>query len=101
MKPLLTRVLATSNRLAPTLVRVGAGVAMFPHGAQKALGWFGGYGFAGTIDGLGKVMGIPPIFAVLAIVAEFLGSLGLITGTLTRVSAFGVALYDGGGRGDG
>ncbi len=91
MNPLLTRVLATSNRITPTLIRVGAGVAMFPHGAQKALGWFGGYGFSGTIDGIGKSMGIPPIFAVLAIAAEFLGALGLITGTLTRVSAFGVA----------
>ena len=91
MNPLLAQVIATSNRITPTLIRVGAGVAMFPHGAQKALGWFGGYGFSGTIDGLGKSMGIPPIFAVLAIAAEFLGALGLITGTLTRVSAFGVA----------
>ena len=92
MNPLITRVLATSNRLAPTLVRVGAGVAMFPHGAQKALGWFGGYGFSGTVEELGKNFGIPAVFAVLAIAAEFLGALGLITGFLTRVSAFGVAV---------
>ena len=91
MNPFLTRVLATSNRITPTLIRVGAGVVMFPHGAQKALGWFGGNGFSATVDGLGKGLGVPPIFAVLAIAAEFLGALGLITGTLTRVSAFGVA----------
>jgi putative oxidoreductase len=49
MNPIVTRLLATSSRITPTIVRVGAAVAMFPHGAQKALGWFGGYGFTGTI----------------------------------------------------
>jgi len=92
MNAVVNRVLATSDRIAHTLIRVGAGVAMFPHGAQKALGWYGGYGFTGTIEGMGKNLGIPPAFAVLAIAAEFLGSLGLITGFLTRVSAFGLAV---------
>jgi putative oxidoreductase len=64
---------------------------MFPHGAQKMLGWFGGYGFSGTMGFFTQQMGIPFIFALLAILAEFLGSLGLITGLLSRVAAFGIA----------
>ena len=35
--------------------------------------------------------GIPAVFAFLAIAAEFLGSLGLAVGLLTRVAAFGIA----------
>ena len=65
---------------------------MFPHGAQKALGLFGGYGFQGTMNWFTQQLHIPTVFAVLAIAAEFLGSLGLITGFLSRIAAFGVAV---------
>jgi putative oxidoreductase len=37
-------------------------------------------------------MGIPTLFAFLAIMAEGLGSLGLLTGLLTRVAAFGITV---------
>jgi Predicted membrane protein len=63
---------------------------MFTHGAQKVLGWFGGNGFEGTMNFFTQGMGIPAVFAFLAIAAEFAGSLGLITGLLTRVAAFGI-----------
>lgn len=82
----------TNNSFAPTLARLTLGVVMFPHGAQKVLGWFGGYGFNGTMNFFTQQMHIPAVLAVLAIAAEFLGSLGLITGFLTRVAAFGIAV---------
>ena len=72
------------------VLRLGLGVVMFPHGAQKVLGWFGGYGFAATLEAFTGKMHIPAIFAVLAILAESAGSLGLITGCLTRVAALGI-----------
>ena len=81
----------TNNSFAPTLARLTLGVVMFPHGAQKALGLFGGYGFSGTMNFFTQQMHIPALFAVFAIVAEFLGSLGLITGFLSRIAAFGIA----------
>jgi putative oxidoreductase len=65
---------------------------MFPHGAQKVLGWFGGYGFSGTMGFFTGMMHIPALFAFLAIAAEFAGSLGLITGLLSRIAAFGIAV---------
>jgi putative oxidoreductase len=40
--------LATSPSWAITVVRVILGVIFFAHGAQKVLGWFGGYGLKGT-----------------------------------------------------
>jgi len=82
----------TNNSFAPTLARLTLGIVMFPHGAQKALGLFGGYGFNGTMNFFTQQMHIPAVFAFLAIAAEFLGSLGLITGFLTRIAAFGIAV---------
>lgn len=73
-----------------TLLRLTLGLVIFPHGAQKALGLFGGYGFTGTMGFFTGQMHIPALFAFLAIAAEAAGSLGLISGTLTRVAAFGV-----------
>jgi putative oxidoreductase len=55
------------------------------------LGWFGGYGFSGTMGFFTQQMHIPAVFAFLAICAEFLGGLGLIVGLLGRIAAFGIA----------
>ena len=73
-----------------TLLRLTLGIVIFPHGAQKALGLFGGYGFTGTMGFFTGQLHIPALFAFLAIAAEFAGSLGLISGLLTRVAAFGI-----------
>ena len=83
--------LKTNNSFAPTLARLTLGIVFFPHGAQKVLGWFGGYGFSGTMHAFTDQMHIPVVFAFLAIMAEFLGSLGLITGFLSRIAALGIA----------
>lgn len=88
---MLKRIIATDNSYAALVARLTLGLVMFPHGAQKALGWFGGYGFSGTMGFFTEQMGIPFVFALLAIAAEFLGALGLITGLLSRVAALGIA----------
>ena len=85
------KLLATSNDWALTLLRLVMGVVFFMHGAQKMLGWFGGYGFSGTMGFFTNMMHIPAVFAFLAICAEFLGGIGLIVGALTRIAAFGTA----------
>ena len=87
---MVRKLIATDNDGAITFLRLVLGVVFFAHGAQKALGWFGGYGFSGTMGFLTSMMHIPAVFAVLAIAAEFLGGLGLIVGLLTRVAAFGI-----------
>ena len=84
------KLIATDNDIATTVLRLVLGVVFFAHGAQKMLGWFGGYGFSGTMGFFTGVMHIPPPFAFLAIAAEFFGGLGLIFGLLTRVAAFGI-----------
>jgi putative oxidoreductase len=84
------KLIATDNDTATAILRLVLGVVFFAHGAQKMLGWFGGYGFTGTMGFFTGVMHIPAPFAFLAIAAEFLGGLGLIVGFLTRIAAFGI-----------
>jgi putative oxidoreductase len=81
----------TGNDFALTIARLVLGIVFFAHGSQKVLGWFGGYGFRGSMDAFTHQMGIPALFAFLALMAEFLGSIGLILGLLTRIAAFGIA----------
>ena len=88
---MLKKIIFTPNDTAALVARLTLGLVMFPHGAQKVLGWFGGYGFSGTMGFFTTQMGIPAVFAFLAIMAEFAGALGLITGLLSRVAAFGIA----------
>jgi len=87
---MIRKLIATDNDGATTILRLVLGAIFFAHGAQKVLGWFGGYGFAGTMGFFTGVMHIPAPFAFLAIAAEFLGGLGLIFGFLTRIAAFGI-----------
>src|SRR6059036_4227730 len=87
---MIRKLFATDDNSATAILRLVLGVVFFAHGAQKMLGWFGGYGFAGTMGFFTGVMHIPALFAFLAIAAEFFGGLGLIFGFLTRIAAFGI-----------
>jgi putative oxidoreductase len=79
----------TDEAWSSLILRVMLGVVMFPHGAQKLLGWYGGFGFAGTMGYFTEQMHIPAVLAFLVIMGESFGALGLIVGFLTRVSTFG------------
>ena len=86
------KIFRTPNDLVFTILRLVLGIVFFAHGAQKMLGWFGGYGFKGTMGAFTQMMHIPAPLAFLAIAAEFFGGLGLIVGLLTRVAAFGITV---------
>ena len=85
------KLINTSDDVTLTILRLVLGIVFFAHGAQKALGWFGGYGFSGTMGFFTQQMHIPALFAFLAIAAEFLGGIGLTIGLLGRLGAFGIA----------
>jgi putative oxidoreductase len=80
----------TDGNVAALVLRLTLAVVIFPHGAQKVLGWFGGAGFTNTLKFFTD-SGIPTVLALLAMAAEFLGPLGLAVGLLTRVATFGIA----------
>ena len=86
----MRKLLQTPNEITYTILRLVLGIVFFAHGAQKMLGWFGGYGFSGTMHFFTQTAHIPAPFAFLAICAEFFGGIGLIIGFLTRIAAFGI-----------
>jgi putative oxidoreductase len=77
--------------IAPLMVRIPLGLIFMAHGSQKLLGLFGGQGLSGTFKTFEEKMGIPPIFTLLAIIAEFGGGFGVLSGFLTRLSATGIS----------
>lgn len=89
---MLNNFFATKNDFAATSLRIILGLAILPHGLQKVFGWFGGFGFSGTMNFFTEHMGIPYVLALAAIAAESLGSVALIAGFLTRLSAFGIGV---------
>jgi putative oxidoreductase len=67
------------------------GLVFFAHGAQKMLGWFGGYGFSGTLSAF-STSGMPIPLALFVILTEFFGSVALICGAFARVASGAIAL---------
>ena len=87
---MLKRLIDTENSSPALILRLALAVVIFPHGAQKVLGWFGGYGFSGTLGYFTETLGIPAPFAILVFAAEFLAPLGLAIGLLARPAAAGI-----------
>jgi putative oxidoreductase len=87
---ILQWLLQTDSGVVGLVLRITLTVVMFPHGAQKVLGWFGGHGLKGTMKSFTN-SGIPALLALLAMAAEFLGPIGLAFGFLTRIAAFAIA----------
>ncbi|MEO8340886.1 MAG: DoxX family protein [Nitrospirota bacterium] len=77
----------TENGWTGVILRLTLGLVMFPHGAQKLLGWYGGSGFSGTMGFFTETMHLSWIVAFLVIIGESFGSLALLLGLLTRVTA--------------
>ncbi|EKJ88301.1 putative oxidoreductase [Leptospira meyeri] len=87
----ILRILSTDGSWSSLVLRIALGSVIWMHGAQKLLGIFGGYGFSGTMDFFTKTMGLPWIIALLVILGEFFGGIGLVFGIGTRF----FALYTG------
>lgn len=81
----------TNNSIAPLFLRIFLALVLFPHGAQKLLGWFGGYGFAGTMDYF-NTRGIPRIIGFLVIVIEFFGPVALLMGAATKLWSLAICI---------
>ena len=89
----------TRRSFSPLFLRVFLALVIFPHGAQKLLGWFGGYGFTGTMSYFTDFIGLPYLVGLLIILLEFFGAIILVTGFATRlisasflILAFGIVV---------
>ncbi|MFQ5992886.1 MAG: DoxX family protein [Nitrospiraceae bacterium] len=88
----MKKLFQTDDAWAGLIIRVSLGVVMFPHGAQKLLGWYGGHGLSGTLGFFTEQMHLPWIVALLIIIGESLGSVGLMIGFLTRFTALSLGI---------
>ena len=77
----------TDDSWTGLILRLTLGLVMFPHGTQKLLGWYGGFGFSGTMGFLTETMHLPWLIAFLVIIGESFGSVALLLGLLTRFTA--------------
>ena len=90
------KIFNTNNDWTGLITRLTLGLILFPHGAQKMLGMFGGYGFSGTMSFFTGTLHLPWIVGFLVIIIEFVGSLSLIVGFASRVwSALIIVLFIG------
>ncbi|MDP4217555.1 MAG: DoxX family protein [Bacteroidota bacterium] len=80
------------NGVAPLFLRIFLALVLFPHGAQKLLGWFGGYGFEGTMGYFRNTTGIPWILGFLVIMIEFFGPIALLLGAATRLWSIAICI---------
>ena len=72
------------------IIRVTLGAVIFPHGAMKLFGWFGGGGVSATLEAFSQHYHIPAFLTLAVIAAESLGAVALIAGFATRLCAFGI-----------
>ena len=73
------------------LLRLGVGLTVAAHGAQKLFGWYGGPGLSGFAGLLNKLNLRPAsAWAWIAALAEFAGGLALALGLLTPLAGFAV-----------
>lgn len=83
----MKKLFATGNNAAATIVRIMLGLVIFPHGAQKLLGWYGGFGFTGMMQYFTDTMHLPWLIGFIVILVEFFGALFLIAGFATRINS--------------
>lgn len=82
----------TEGGNAPLILRIFIALVLFPHGAQKLMGWFDGYGFSGTMQYFTETAGLPWLVGFMVIILEFFGPVALILGFATRIWSVAIAV---------
>jgi putative oxidoreductase len=88
----MRRFFQTDDSWTGLVLRLSLGLVMFPHGAQKLLGWYGGFGFSGTMGFFTETMHLTWLVAFLVIIGESFGSIALLLGLMTRFTAASLAV---------
>ena len=91
MKNSVKQLLKTNPIIGFSIARWTLGLVIFPHGAQKLLGLFGGYGYSATMESLTTQIGLPSIVVSSVIMIEFFGAISLVLGFFSRFWAISIA----------
>src|SRR5947199_5907067 len=92
--PALAPIYDKFTPVALTILRVGIGLILIPHGAQKFFGWFGGMGFTRFVQ-LFETLGYKPgaLWVTLVALTEFVGGILLVLGLFTRAAALALVIF--------
>ena len=88
----MKKIFETNESWAPLVLRVFLTLVIFPHGVQKLLGWFGGFGFSGTMSFFTDTMDFPWLLGLFIILLESVGAIILLAGLGTRILALFFAI---------
>ncbi len=80
----------TENQLPGFILRLTLAIVIFPHGAQMAFGWFGGFGFSATMIYLTQTENLPWLVSLLVILMQVLFPLMLLIGLAIRLVVIGL-----------
>jgi putative oxidoreductase len=86
---MIETLLQTNADYVFTLVRIIAGIIIFPYGMQKLFPWFGAWGIKKSLQQL-TLRKIPKFIAWLIIIGQSFGSIALVAGFLGRIAAGGL-----------
>ncbi|RYZ23011.1 MAG: DoxX family membrane protein [Chitinophagaceae bacterium] len=93
---LLHALYGTRPHTAGPALRAALALVLLPHGCQLLFGWFGGFGFAGSMHYFTQVEGLPWLVGFGVIFLQFFGALLLLAGVLGRLLALCyIALFAG------
>lgn len=90
MKKLLFH--TSDSDIASLVIRITLALVIFPHGLQKLIGAFGGFGFNGSMEYFTNNVGLPWVLGFLVIMIESLGMILLAFGLFTRMIALLLAI---------
>lgn len=77
----------TNDHVSGILLRLTLGLVILPHGLQLLLGWFGGYGFTGSMQYFTGVAGLPWLVSFLVIILQSIGAILILAGAGVRLMA--------------
>lgn len=84
---MLKKLIKTEDLLILFIARITLGIVIFPHGAQKILGIWGGHGLQPVMDAFQQWFGIPSFITALVAFAEFFGMIAIALGLFSRFMA--------------
>ena len=77
----------TTAHPAGLILRLTLAAVMLPHGCQLLFGWFGGFGFTGSMNYFTQVEGLPWIIGFMVILLQSVGSFLILLGFMSRFFA--------------
>lgn len=87
---MFTNILSANGDVTGLILRLTIAFIIFPHGAQKLIGWFGGHGFKGTMGFFTGSVHLPYVVGLSVILIEFFSPVLLLFGLGTRIAAVGI-----------